>query len=359
MALSARMQLICWTAGTALFLAILWRLGDVLLPFVVGLALAYLLDPAADRLERWGLSRIWATAIISSLSLSMVLVIIIAVIPFMVGQLSQFTDLLPEMSKSLQNWINGLARKYAPDLIDGEFQLTTALQDFGGAAGAVGTAVVERVFSIGMGAVNLLMFVLVVPVVMIYMLADWDLAVRSIDSWLPRDHAGDIRRLAHEIDSALAGFVRGQTTVCALIGIFYAVSLELVGLNFGFTIGMLAGLASFIPFFGAIGGGALAIGVAAFQFWSDPVWIIAVAAVFAAGQVLEGNILTPRLVGKSVGLHPVWLLFALSAFGSLFGFIGMLLAVPLAAIAGVISRYALERYLSSPLYKGHGKHDAD
>ena len=359
MALSARRQLVYWTVGIALFLAVVWRLGDVLLPFVVGLALAYFLDPVADRLERWGFSRIWATAVISVLSLSIVLVIIIAVIPYMVGQLSEFISHLPEMSKALQSWINAMALKYAPALLTGDFQLTTALQDFGGAVGTVGGAVVGSVFSVGMGAINVLLFVLVVPVVMIYMLADWDLAVQKIDSWLPRDHAPDIRRLGREIDTALAGFVRGQVTVCALIGIFYALSLELVGLNFGFTIGILAGLTSFIPFFGAIGGGALAIGVAAFQFWSDPVWIFAVVAIFAAGQVLEGNILTPRLVGKSIGLHPVWLLFALSAFGSLFGFIGMLLAVPLAAIVGVISRFALEQYLSSPLYKGHGKTDAE
>lgn len=357
MALSPRKQLIYWTIGTTLFLIVVWRLRDVLLPFVVGLALAYLLDPLADRLERWGLSRFWATAVITTISLSTVMMIIIAIIPFMAGQLLALAGMVPEMATALQSWTNGLAGQYAPALVSGDFQLSTAFRDFFGTAGSVGGAVVRNMFSIGLGAVNLLLFVLVVPVVMIYMLADWDLAVHKINSWLPRDHANDIRKLGREVDSALAGFVRGQVTVCALVGIFYAVALASVGLNFGFTIGILAGITSFIPFFGAIGGGVLAIGVAVFQFWSEPIWILVVAVIFGAGQILEGNILTPRLVGKSIGLHPVWLLFALSAFGSLFGVVGMLLAVPLAAIVGVLLRFALEQYLTSPLYKGHSHLD--
>lgn len=357
MALSARKQLIYWTIGSLLLLAIIWRLGDILLPFVIGGALAYLLDPLADRFESWGCTRFWSTAIISILSLSILLIMVIAVIPYMANQLLQFIEFLPTLSKALQDWIIALAAKYTPNLLTGELKLNTALQEFSGNVGAVGTAVVGSVLSIGVGAINILLFVLIVPVVMIYMLADWDIATKKINSWLPRDHAEDIRRLVQEIDRSLAGFVRGQLMVCALVGIFYAIALELVGLNFGFIIGILAGLTSFIPFFGAIGGGVLAIGMAIFQFWNEPIWIGVVALIFGAGQILEGNILTPRLVGKSIGLHPVWLLLALSAFGTLFGFVGMLLAVPLAAITGVVARYALQRYLSSPLYKGHGHDD--
>lgn len=359
MALSHRKQFIYWTLGSALLFAIIWRLGDALLPFVIGIALAYFLDPLADRLENWGCSRIWATAIISILSLSIVVIMIIAVIPYMVAQLSQFIGFLPELIEAFQKWINTVASQYAPHLLTGDFQLSDALQEFGGSVGVVGRAVVSHIYSMGLGTINLLLFVLIIPVVMVYMLADWDIAINKINSWLPRDHAKEIRRLGREIDSSLAGFVRGQITVCGLVGIFYAISLEIVGLNFGFTIGILAGLTSFIPFVGAIGGGALAIGVAIFQFWSEPLWIGVVALVFGAGQILEGNFLTPKLVGKSIGLHPVWLLLALSAFGNLFGFIGMLLAVPMAAIVGVLARYALEHYLSSPLYKGHGHDEID
>ncbi len=359
MALSAKKQFLWWGTGLAILFVALWQLGDVLLPFVVGSALAYLLDPVADRLERSGMSRFWATAIISLVSLVAVVGVVIGLIPIIAGQLSELVAIVPEMTASLQAWVKQTLNRYAPGLLMEEFELLSTLQDFGGVIQTVGTAVVGRIFSIGFGAVNMVVFVLVVPVVMIYMLADWDLALEKIDNWLPRDHADDIRQLATDIDRALAGFVRGQLTVCLLLAAFYAVLLQLIGLQFGFTVGIVAGLLSFIPFVGAIVGGILAIGLALFQFWSEPLWVIAVAGIFGAGQILEGNVLTPKLVGKSIGLHPVWLLFALSAFGALFGFVGLLVAVPTAAIVGVLTRYALEKYLESPLYKGLDRIDFD
>lgn len=359
MAWSISRQLFYWGVGIAIFLLIVWQLGDVLLPFVVGMTLAYLLDPIANRLQSWGLSRMLATAIISILSLSIVVIIIVVALPYIVGQLLDLVSHLPEMAKALQKTINSLVAKYAPSLINENFQLSTALENFGHAAGSVGKSIVESAFSIGIGAFHLAVFILVVPVVMIYMLADWGVAIGKINSWLPRDHADVIRQLMGEINRALSGFIRGQLTVCAIIGITYAIALELIGLDYGVIIGLLAGLLSFIPLVGPICGGVLAIGVALFQFWSEPVWIIAVTAVFVLGQVIEGHILTPKLVGKSVGLHPVWLLLALSAFGSLFGFVGMLLSVPLAAIVGVLSRFMISQYLLSPLYKGHGDGNSD
>ena len=179
-----------------------------------------------------------------------------------------------------------------------------------------------------MSVINFIVFVVVVPVVTFYMLLDWDRMIASIDGLLPRDHAPVIRDLASQIDQTLASFVRGQGTVCLIQGTFYGVSLMAVGLNFGLVVGFFAGLISFIPYVGALVGGALALGLALFQFWGDWVWIGAVAGIFVLGQMIEGNILTPKLVGSSVGLHPVWLIFALSAFGTLFGFVGMLVAVP-------------------------------
>jgi predicted PurR-regulated permease PerM len=173
-----------------------------------------------------------------------------------------------------------------------------------------------------------------------------------IDMLLPREHAVTIRRLAHEIDTALAGFVRGQGAVCVILGVFYALALTLVGLNFGFLIGVVVGLISFIPFVGSIVGFVLSVGVALVQFWPEWIWILVVAGIFAAGQFLEGNILQPRLVGSSIGVHPVWLMFALFAFGSLFGFVGVLLAVPVTAAIGVLVRFMVEQYRKSALYKG-------
>src|SRR3954453_6351609 len=158
--------------------------------------------------------------------------------------------------------------------------------------------------------------------------------------------------LACEIDRAIAGFIRGQATVCFILGTLYAVGLSMIGLNFGALIGMLAGLLSFIPYVGSLTGLVLSVGVAIVQFWPDWTWIAATLGIFVTGQFVEGNILSPKLVGASVGLHPVWLMFALFAFGALFGFVGLLLAVPLAAVAGVLGRFALKKYLESALYHG-------
>ena len=174
-----------------------------------------------------------------------------------------------------------------------------------------------------------------------------------IDALLPRVHASTIRMLGRDINIAIAGFIRGQGAVCLVLGLFYAISLSLVGLNFGFLIGSVAGLISFIPFVGSIVGFVLSVGVAIVQFWPEWIWILVVAGIFAVGQFLEGNILQPRLVGSSIGVHPVWLMFALFAFGSLFGFVGVLLAVPVTAAIGVLVRFAVNSYRSSALYKGN------
>jgi predicted PurR-regulated permease PerM len=181
--------------------------------------------------------------------------------------------------------------------------------------------------------------------------------IEEIDKLLPRDHAPVVRRLARDIDATLASFIRGMGTVCLILGTYYAVALMLVGLEFGLVVGAVAGLLTFIPYVGAIIGGALAIGLALFQFWGDWLYIILVAAIFVSGQVIEGNILTPKLVGSSVGLHPVWLIFALSAFGTLFGFVGMLVAVPVAAALGVVARFTIAQYKASLLYRGLDRQD--
>ena len=199
----------------------------------------------------------------------------------------------------------------------------------------------------------------VTPVVAFYMLLDWDRMVAKVDSWIPRDHVGSVREIASDIDSAVAGFVRGQGTVCLALGLFYALGLTMAGLNFGLLIGLVAGLISFIPYIGSLVGLVVAIGVALVQFWPDWIPIAIVAGVFFAGQFIEGNVLQPKLVGNRVGLHPVWLMFALFAFGMLFGFVGMLIAVPAAAAVGVLVRFGLRSYLGSPFYRGHSHAPGD
>jgi len=214
------------------------------------------------------------------------------------------------------------------------------------------TTVFTSLWSSGVALVSVVSLFVVTPVVAFYMLLDWDRMVAVIDSWVPRDNVATVRGIAKDINTATAGFVRGQGTLCLVLGAMYATGLTLTGLNFGILIGLFAGLISFIPYVGSLTGLVLAVGVAFVQFWPDWTMIVAVAVVFFIGQFIEGNILQPRLVGKSVGLHPVWLMFALFAFGALFGFVGLLVAVPAAAAVGVLVRFALSRYLQSDLYFG-------
>ena len=206
----------------------------------------------------------------------------------------------------------------------------------------------------GQALLSVISLFVVTPVVAFYLLLEWDRMVAKIDGWLPRQHRDTVRQLAHEMDLAVAGFVRGQVSVCFLLGAFYAIGLAAVGLNFGLLIGIGAGLVSFIPYVGATLGLVVSLGVALVQFWPDWPMVAAVLAIFAVGQFLEGNVLQPKLVGNNVGLHPVWLMFALFAFGYLFGFVGMLIAVPAAAMIGVLIRFALSQYMASVLYTGEG-----
>jgi predicted PurR-regulated permease PerM len=348
MALPVRDQLRYWGIAAAVFFALLWLLSDVVLPFVLGAAIAYLLDPIADWLQRRGLSRIASTVVITVFALLAVVFLLLLVIPTLVEQAVDLLAIIPDLVRNVQTW---LTTRF-PDLLDSESQLRQSLQDFAATLQARGAEFVETVLSSAMSLVNVLVLIVIVPVVTFYLLLDWDNMVARIDALLPRDHQPTIRHLASEIDRTLSSFVRGQGLVCLILGVYYAVALALVGLQFGLVVGFIAGALTFIPYVGALVGGVLAIGLALFQFWGDWWWIVAVWAIFQSGQFVEGNILTPNLVGSSVGLHPVTLIFALSAFGALFGFVGLLVAVPVAAIIGVLVRFGLGRYKESLLYKG-------
>lgn len=355
MALPAREQLKYWSIAAIVFAVVLWFLGDVLLPFVLGGAIAYFLDPVADRLERMGFSRIMATAIITVIGVLAFILLLLWVIPSLVKQALDLFEIAPTLFTNLRDF---LIERF-PDLMDTESPLRQSLISIGETIKARGGELLNTVLSSAAGIINIVMLFVIVPVVAVYLLLDWDNMVARIDELLPRDHAPTIRKLATDIDATLASFIRGMGTVCIILGTYYAVALMALGLQFGLVVGFVAGLVTFIPYLGALIGGALAIGLALFQFWGDWVSIGLVAGVFALGQVIEGNVLTPKLVGSSVGLHPVWLILALSIFGSLFGFVGMLVAVPVAASIGVITRFAAQQYLDSRLYRGLSDQDRD
>ncbi|GGE27859.1 Predicted PurR-regulated permease PerM [Gemmobacter megaterium] len=348
MALPVKDQLRYWGIATAVLLFVLWALGDVILPFVVGGAIAYFLDPVADRLQRAGLGRAAATTLISLLALLVMVALVLAVIPTLVNQMTALVNAAPDIVRRLQDFLT----TQFPDLADNTSTIRQSLAELGDTIKSKGLELANSVIGSAMSVLDAVLFIVIVPVVAFYMLLDWDRMIARINEFLPRDHAPVIRHLASEIDRVLAAFVRGQMTVCLVLGAYYAVALALAGLQFGLIVGAIAGAITFIPYVGALVGGALAIGLALFQFWGDWVSIGIVAAIFAFGQFLEGNVITPRLVGNSVGLHPVWLLFALSAFGSMFGFVGMLVAVPVAASIGVLVRFASGRYTGSLLYRG-------
>ncbi|WP_170548028.1 AI-2E family transporter [Ruegeria atlantica] len=348
MALPVKDQLRYWGIAAVVFVLLLWALGDVLLPFVIGGAIAYFLDPIADRLENLGLSRMAATGIITIVGVLGFVLMVLMVVPALITQLIDLVEVMPSLLKELRGFIE----KQFPSLLDTESSSHQFLVSLGETLQSKTGDVLQSIAASLGSAINVVVLLVIVPVVAVYLLLDWDRMIARIGELLPRDHAPTIKRLAGEIDDVLASFVRGMGTVCLILGTYYAVALMIVGLQFGLIVGFIAGLVTFIPYLGALIGGTLAIGLALFQFWGDWLHIGLVAGIFALGQVTEGNFLTPKLVGSSVGLHPVWLLLALSVFGALFGFVGMLVAVPVAAALGVVARFLTSIYLDSRLYTG-------
>lgn len=344
-----------WVGVAAGFLLLLWLLNDILLPFVVGAAVAYFFDPLVMRLQRVGLSRTWATTLVTVIAALVAVGAMMAVLPPLLGQLEELITSAPtfvvKAVQGLQPMIEPIRQRMGlPPLSLDDLQTAVTqragqmLSLLGGIAGGLA----QR----GVAIINLLGLLFLTPVVTFYLLRDWPKVLATIDRALPRDHAATIRGLARESNAAVAGYLRGQALVCLCLGTLYGVGLTIVGLQFGIVIGLIAGLISFIPFVGTLVGAVLSIGMALAQFPPDWMGVVKVAAVFVLGNLIEGNFLSPKLVGDRVGLHPVWIMFALLAGGSLFGFTGVLLAVPAAAVIGVVVRHLMKRYRDSTLYRG-------
>jgi predicted PurR-regulated permease PerM len=351
--MTTQRQVLFWIIAVGIFVFALWFLQEILVPFLAGFVLAYFLDPLADWLERRGLPRAIAALLIIVTAVSALVSAALMIAPLLFDEIQKLSSSLPSLVNTLSTRLNNLLPPAVKDMISqGGSELPASASEIAGKATGWIATVLASVWTGGMAIVNMLSLLVLTPIVAFYLLKDWDRIVTTVDGWMPRDHAPEIRAIARDIDTAMAGFIRGQASVCLLLGAFYAICLTMAGLNFGFAVGFLSGALSFIPFVGAIVGGVLAIGIALAQFWPDFIQIALIVAIFAAGQFIEGNILSPKLVGGSIGLHPVWLMFALFAFGYMFGFTGLLLAVPLAAAAGVVVRYFLGQYLRSKLYRG-------
>jgi predicted PurR-regulated permease PerM len=360
--LTLERQLALWAAALLAIVAIFYFLSSVLTPFIAGIALGYLLDPVADRLQRAGLSRLGASLLILSIFLFLLSTVVLLIAPVLTRQLTDFIESLPGYLTTLQGLLGSLGPKLTGDFAkeiyeklglgtpDAPFDVQKYVNDIASEAARMAASFLRSLVSGGAALVNVLALIVITPVVAFYILLDWDKLLASIDSLVPPRHRADVHAIARDIDKALSGFLRGQALVCLFLGLWYSLGLSFIGLNFGFLIGVSAGVLSFIPYVGSITAFVFSIIVATVQGWPD--WRLPATAValVSAGLFLDGYVLSPRLVGGSIGLHPVWLMFALLAFGSLFGFTGMLVAAPTAAALGVILRFALNRYRQSSLY---------
>ena len=341
-----------WLAALAVFIILLVLFQSILLPFVAGMAVAYFLDPVADRLENAGLSRTLATSIITAAFIVVVILFLIFAVPLLQGQIIDFLGNLPDYFHAAKGWAEPMIERWTSKIDPEQSDRAEAvIEQFSQRAVQFMLAMLGNVWAGGMALVNFLALLIITPVVTFYLLRDWDSIVARLNKWLPRAQAESIREQARIMDSTLSGFVRGTGMVCIILAVFYAATLSLAGLQFGLAIGLAAGFLSFVPYLGSLGGLVICVGLAFLQF--DESWRIAViAGIFIFGQLVEGLVLTPKLVGDRIRLHPVWVIFAVLGGGTLFGFAGMLLALPIAALIGVVIRFGVDQYLESDIYRG-------
>jgi len=349
--MSASRPILFWIATFAVTTAVVVLLRQVLLPFVAGMVLAYLLDPLANRIERLGVNRLVATLAIIAFGVTLIALIIVLTVPVIIRELSHFVEQLPLYVRRVHTLATDPNRPWLSKVVgEGLGETERSIGELTKLASGWLDSILRSVWSGGRALISILSIGIVTPIVACYLLYDWNRMVATIDNWVPPAHREMVRALAREIDKTISGFVRGQSALCLVLAVYYAVALRLIGLDHGVLIGIAAGLISFIPYVGSLSGLAVSTCIAIAQFSPDWRLIWLVPAVFVVGQSLADYVLAPYLVGRRVHLNPVWVMFALFAFGYLFGFIGLLIAVPLASAIGVLTRFALRTYYASSLY---------
>lgn len=336
---------VCW---------IVWLLAPVLTPFVCAALLGWLGDPLVDMLQARGRSRNVAVTLVFSLMLLLVVLVLVILVPLIEGQVATLVQSMPRyrdwLLDSALPWLERRSGLQLRAWLDME-RITEFVRSHWEGASGIATTVLGYVSRSGFAVFGWVANVLLIPILTFYFLRDWDVLVARVRLMVPRDHVATVDRLARESNEVLTAFLRGQLLVMVVLGVMYGVGLWAVGLDLGILIGIIAGLLTFVPYLGPASGVVLGVLAAMFQY-GDWQHVAAVLAVFGAGQVIESYWLTPKLVGDRIGLHPVAVIFAVLAGGQLFGFLGMLLALPLAAVANVLLRYLHERYTHSALYAG-------
>ena len=336
-----------------LLLVVIFALGlvqSILMPFATGFAIAYVLAPGVARLERLGVRRSLASLAVVVLFLFGIALLLVVLVPLIQGQIVQLIARMPNLVRETQDQLGRLILLLQEHLPADD---VTKVRDLIGAKLAEAmtwlASLVQGMITSSLAILNIVSLVVVTPIVTFFLLRDWEVMVAHVDSYLPRQSLDTIRGQARLVSDTLVGFVHGQALVCLILAIYYGAALTLVGLASGIALGLLIGVLAIIPILGVTTGFILSVGLAANQFgsWTE---VLIVCAIFAVGQLTEANFLTPKLIGERIHLHPVWVIFALFAGGTLFGFVGVLVAVPAAAVIGVLARFALSCYRRSSLY---------
>jgi predicted PurR-regulated permease PerM len=363
-AVSLERQILYWVVALAALGYVLHLLGSSVTPFAAGIALGYLLDPVVSKMETLGFNRLGASLVILVAFAAAVIVALIVVAPILSNQFLAFAERLPGYAMRLQalaldegnllieKYGGGWTRAFGFETISSN-QIQKSVGDFVAQGAQWLVDGLKSLVSGGTAVFGFVSLLIITPVVAFYILIDWHRMIAEIDSWLPLDYRDRLRAVAKEINHALAGFIRGQSLVCLFLGLWYGLGLTLIGLDFGLLIGVLGGVLSFVPYVGSLTALVLSLGVALVQGWPNLKLFLMALGVVGCGQFLEAYVVSPKLVGESIGLHPVWLMFALLAFGELFGFVGLVVAVPTAAVIGVLVRHVIAMYLASSLYRGH------
>jgi predicted PurR-regulated permease PerM len=347
-------QVLFWLSFAVLLALAILALQKILLPFVAGVVLAYALNPVADGIERIGIGRTLASLV---LVLFLVIVFVLAVVflvPILVDQARQIAAALPgdlqEIRPKLQEWVH---QKFGPrvDVLSGF--VDAAIRQFSDNWTGLAGTLAKRIWDQGWALIDFLSILFITPIVVFYLLVDWPVMLRRLTEWLPREHEHTILRVVGQMDQAISAFIRGQGLICLVLGTLYTVGLSLIGLPYGILIGIVTGVLTFIPVVGTVVGLVTASLVALLHGGGELMIVLKVVGIFALGQAIDSGFLSPRIVGPKAGLHPVGLIFSLFVFSYLFGFVGVLVAVPMAAAVAVLIRFALELYLGSKIYKGH------
>jgi len=333
------------------FCLFFYAVSDILLPFVLGILVAYLMDPIVDRLEARKIHRGFASALILILFFSIIIALGFVLIPLIFQQFEGFMSNAPEyvrqFNREVMPAIRARLEHISPELAS---QINDKAREIpSNITAAVGSSF-DRIFESSLWLLNIISLILITPIVSFYLLRDWDISLAKLYSLLPQNYAPVIKKQARKVDDTISAFLRGQLTICLMLGFIYGIMLTVFGLNFGFIIGLATGLLTFIPYIGTFVGAFIGMMLAFLQFGDDHTRILAIFAIFVIGHTVESNLITPRIMGNRISVHPAWLIFGLLAGGSLLGTLGVIISVPMTAIIAVLLRFAIDQYEHSTYY---------